>query len=126
MTTNVGRHLLVDFYGCKVPIKAEKLQRRLSDAAHAAGATVLSGHCHDFVENEGATAFVMLAESHISAHTWPEREVTAIDIFMCGDAQTDVALDRLRALFAPVSEHVTIHLRGVNETSGPSHPDNTG
>lgn len=113
----VGKHLLVDFHGCMLPVRAEELRDRLANAALAAGATVLGSHFHDFAddlsETHGATAFVMLAESHISAHTWPEHGLAAIDIFMCGKAQAETALDHLRLSFAPQSEHVTTHLRGA-------------
>ena len=55
----VGRHMLVDFHGCPLPIKAEELRDGLVDAARAAGATVLGSHFHNFAGNAGATAFVM-------------------------------------------------------------------
>ena len=71
---------------------AEALAQILDDAAHAAGATVLSRHFHHFGSGAGVTGVVLLAESHMSLHTWPEAGFAALDIFMCGQASADRAL----------------------------------
>ena len=114
-TPNIARHVLADFFDCPQPISAGELARRLSAAAEAAGATILGGGEHDFAENAGATAFIMLAESHISAHTWPEHGLVAIDIFICGEANADAALDALRDSFQPARESVAVRMRGAGE-----------
>ena len=54
----------------------------------------------------------MLAESHISVHTWPECGYAAFDVFMCGDAEPHKAVDVLKAAFGPSRVVVTEHLRG--------------
>ncbi len=88
---NIGKHLIIDL---KTSDMAERLkladlsyiQKILLDSAEAAGATVLKIEGHKFGDKAGVTAFAMLAESHISVHTWPENGFAAFDIFMCGDA----------------------------------------
>lgn len=56
-------------------------------AAEAANATVLYRYFHKFGGHGGVTGVLVLAESHISVHTWPESHYAAFDVFMCGDAK---------------------------------------
>ena len=89
-----GQHLLADLNGIdagKLSDSAE-LEQLLIRAAQAAGATVLSSHFHHFGSSLGVTGVVLLAESHISIHTWPESGFAALDIFMCGSTRPQVAL----------------------------------
>ena len=79
-----GMHLLVDLWGASNLCDPDHIDRALRDAAEAAGATILHGHFHHFSPNGGVSGVLVLAESHISIHTWPERDFAAIDIFMCG------------------------------------------
>ena len=79
-----GTHLLVDLWGATNLCDPDHIDRALRDAAEAAGATILHGHFHHFSPNGGVSGVLVLAESHISIHTWPERDFAAIDIFMCG------------------------------------------
>ena len=60
-------------------------------AAKAGGAQVLSCHMHGFGVGNGVTGVALLAESHITVHTWPERGYAAFDVFMCGDCDADSA-----------------------------------
>jgi len=73
----------------------------LPDAALRAGATILHSHFHHFTPNGGVSGVVVLAESHISIHTWPERSFAAVDIFMCGACDPHDAVPVLRAAFQP-------------------------
>jgi S-adenosylmethionine decarboxylase len=84
----------------------------LIDAARAAGARVLSAHFHHFGAAAGVTGVVVLSESHISIHSWPEHRYAALDIFMCGAARPELALEHLRAQLAPESVNVTTVARG--------------
>lgn len=79
-----GHHLLVDFWDAKNLDDPEIIEKSLRDAAVAAGATILHGHFHHFTPNGGVSGVLVLAESHISIHTWPERSFAAVDVFMCG------------------------------------------
>jgi S-adenosylmethionine decarboxylase len=63
-------------------------------------ARVLFSHFHAFGEGQGVTGVVLLAESHITIHTWPECGFAAADIFMCGSAQPELALALIKRLAA--------------------------
>ena len=94
----LGTHLLADLSGiAPEPLRdCDALERLLRDAAVAAGAQVLHGHFHSFGPGQGVTGVLLLAESHISIHTWPECGFAAIDIFMCGAARPQLALDAIK------------------------------
>lgn len=89
-----GIHLLADLGGIAAEklCSCEALDTLLRTAAQAAHARVLHSHFHGFGDGQGVTGVVLLAESHISIHTWPECGFAAADIFMCGDAQPELAL----------------------------------
>ncbi|NVM76818.1 S-adenosylmethionine decarboxylase [Duganella sp. SG902] len=109
-----GTHVLADLSG----IDAEKLsncaalETLLRGAAEAAGAHVLFSHFHAFGAGQGVTGVVLLAESHITIHTWPERNFAAADIFMCGSAQPELALALIRKALQPGAAHVHTSRRG--------------
>lgn len=98
-----GWHLLADLHGVPAAKLTDphRLEALLRQAAKAAGAIVLFGHFHHFGAGNGVTGVLLLMESHISVHTWPDHGFVAVDIFMCGDAKPDVALDFLKATLAP-------------------------
>ncbi len=68
-----GMHLLVDLWGAGNLTDPAAIDAALREAALAAGATILHSHFHHFEPNGGVSGVVVLAESHISIHTWPER-----------------------------------------------------
>ena len=83
----LGRHLLVDLYGCARGRldDLEFVRQCLLNAAEQAGATVIDSHFHGFSPS-GVTGTVSIQESHLSIHTWPEHQYAAIDIFTCGSS----------------------------------------
>ena len=81
-----GDHLLIEFWGAEHLKEPEYICRALEDGARAAGATILHSHFHHFGDGQGVSGVTVLAESHITIHTWPEVGYAAIDVFMCGDA----------------------------------------
>ncbi|APA70764.1 MULTISPECIES: adenosylmethionine decarboxylase [unclassified Janthinobacterium] len=91
----LGTHLLADLSGISADRlrDCDALERLLRQAAVTAGAQVLHSHFHSFGAGQGVTGVVLLAESHISLHTWPEVGFAAVDIFMCGAARPQLALD---------------------------------
>ncbi|MEN0021261.1 MAG: adenosylmethionine decarboxylase [Planctomycetota bacterium] len=91
-TTAVGKHCTLELYGCNASKlnDADLLTESLRTAAESAGATWLGQLAHRF-EPQGVTALGLLAESHISIHTWPELGYAAADVFTCGE-QCDPAL----------------------------------
>jgi S-adenosylmethionine decarboxylase len=110
-----GRHLLADFYGVNTEALRDlpALESLLRKAASAAGAQVLGSHFHSFGDHEGVTGVVLLAESHISIHTWPESGFAAADIFMCGSADPEAALDHMLQALAPNHHQVERVGRGL-------------
>jgi S-adenosylmethionine decarboxylase len=96
-----GTHLLVDLWGASNLGDPETIDRALRRGAEIAGATILHGHFHHFSPNGGVSGVLVLAESHISIHTWPERDFAAIDIFMCGACDPHLAIPVLNEAFRP-------------------------
>lgn len=91
-----GIHLLADLTGCAGLDDAARVELALRDAVAAARATLLDIRLHHFGPEQGVTGVALLAESHISIHTWPEHGYAAIDIFLCGsDHDLDAALAAL-------------------------------
>ena len=82
----LGTHLLVELRECNAKIldDVKKTKESLTMAAKKAGATILSAHFHEFLPH-GVTGVVVIAESHLSIHTWPEYGYAAVDIFTCGE-----------------------------------------
>ena len=110
-----GQHLLADFYGVDAGklTSSESIDRLLRAGAEAAGARILHSHFHSFGDAMGVTGVVLLAESHISIHTWPEFGFAAADIFMCGDAQPQLALQLIEQALQPQSRVVQTIARGA-------------
>ena len=80
-----SKHLLLELYGCDFDKLNDEsfLRCTLSNSAKLANATVLNLMSNKF-EPQGVTAIALLAESHLSIHTWPESGYSAVDIFTCG------------------------------------------
>ena len=82
----VGKHCILELYDCD-PSKLDDevfLRSAITQAAERAGATLLNLITHQF-QPQGVTGLALLAESHISIHTWPEAGYAAVDVFTCGD-----------------------------------------
>jgi len=97
-----GYHLMMELFGCD----SEKINSRkflhllVKNAVKQAGLTNLGSRFHQF-DPQGVTGFTLLAQSHISLHTWPEYGYLVLDIFTCGDQKqadslADQFLKRLR------------------------------
>jgi S-adenosylmethionine decarboxylase len=109
-----GHHLLLDLEGARM-LDAATIEAVLRAAAEAAGARVLGAMLHPFAGG-GVTGVLLLAESHISIHTWPERGFVALDVFLCGAADAEKARVVLEAAFAPERVSVTLCARGPQGT----------
>ncbi len=108
-----GTHLLVELWGATNLADVAGIENALLEGARKAGATVLHSYMHPFGEGMGVSGVVVLAESHISIHTWPERGYAAIDLFMCGKADPYKAIPALKAAFAPSAIQVAESKRGL-------------
>ena len=122
-----GTHLLIDLYGVDAHrlSQANALEALLRTGAQRAGATILNSHFHGFGAGQGITGVVLLAESHISIHTWPECGYAALDIFMCGAAQPQIALESICQTLRPRSSAVRTIARGNSESPIVMHSPNS-
>ena len=107
-----GTHLIVDVWGADQLDDLELMECAMREAVEAAKATLLHIHLHHFTPNGGISGVAVLAESHISVHTWPERQFAAFDIFMCGGAKPELAVKVLQTHFQPGQFQVKELLRG--------------
>jgi len=114
----IGRHLILEHWGGAMD--APTVEAAMRAAATVAGATVLSAHFHPF-EGGGITGVLLLAESHITIHTWPEHDYAALDLFMCGTANVEAAADVLDAALRPARSTRRVLDRGQrNQASQPA------
>ena len=110
-----GTHLIFDFWGASQLDNLELMEAALRESVDVAGATLLHIHLHHFTPNGGISGVAVLAESHISVHTWPERGYAAFDVFMCGDAEPEKTIPVLKKAFTPDTLNITEHLRGMQD-----------
>ena len=110
--TYAGTHLIVDLYGASGIDDIAHVKSTLVACVEAAGATLLHIHLHHFTPNNGVSGVAVLAESHISIHSWPETGYAALDVFMCGAADPHRTIDVLRRAFRPERIDISEHLRG--------------
>jgi len=108
-----GSHVLADLWGAKNLDNQDLIERALRTAADACGATLLHIHLHQFSGSGGVSGVAVLAESHISVHTWPERNFAAFDVFMCGKCDPKDALPVLREFFEPTDMQIETNRRGT-------------
>ena len=108
-----GTHLLVELWHAKNLDSLDVAERALREATIASGATLLHIHLHHFAPNGGLSGVAVLAESHISIHTWPERGYAALDIFMCGECDPYKAIPVIRRAFEPGLVQLSEQRRGV-------------
>jgi S-adenosylmethionine decarboxylase len=108
-----GTHLIVDLWHASNLDDLPVVEQALRDAADRAGATLLNVDLHHFSPNGGISGVAVLAESHISIHTWPEISYAAVDVFMCGNAQPHKAIEVLKGVFLPGMVTLAEHKRGV-------------
>jgi len=84
---SLGRHVLVEFYGCDRDRlnSVELIENSMKEAALNSGATIVESVFHLFSPH-GVSGVVVIAESHLAIHTWPEYQYAAVDLFTCGDS----------------------------------------
>lgn len=106
-----GTHLIIEVVGGSGLDDEARIQQAFRDCVTQCGATLLHIHTHKF-SPQGVSGVAVLAESHISVHTWPEIGYGAFDVFMCGDAQPWKSVEILRAAFGAAEVRVQELLRG--------------
>jgi S-adenosylmethionine decarboxylase len=107
----MGDHYLLNLYGCNPDkLNDEKLIKNLlHDAAYCANMTVLNTMTYKFYP-QGVTGVVMLAESHISIHTWPEEGKAAVDVYTCGSNEAPLACSVIRVQLE-ATDHTVEHIK---------------
>jgi S-adenosylmethionine decarboxylase len=106
-----GVHLILDLHGARRLDDKEHIEATLRRCVEVSGATLLHIHLHQFQPN-GVSGVAVLAESHISIHTWPDTGYAALDVFMCGSADPDLCIPVLKEAFFVTRVGVREILRG--------------
>lgn len=109
----MSEHLMADFFDCEPSVLTdpEFIETTLAEAVSMLGLTILE-KCTRKYSPEGVTTVFVLAESHISIHTWPERRFAGLDIYTCGDTTTSDAYEYLKKKFEPADAKAIIVERG--------------
>jgi S-adenosylmethionine decarboxylase len=110
-----GKHCVQELYKADSSLLNDEafVRESLVEAAHVANATLLDVRTHLF-EPQGVTGFVLLAESHISIHTWPELGYAAIDVYTCGTStKPEAACNYLYSVFNAGDQKVHTIVRPV-------------
>ena len=111
----LGRHLLVELHGCQADLlkKVDVVKDILLGAARACRATIIDSSFHEF-SPFGVSGVVVIAESHLSIHTWPEYRYAAVDIFTCGEViKPEEAVEYIGSRFRCKNPSVVEMKRGV-------------
>jgi S-adenosylmethionine decarboxylase len=111
----LGRHLLLELFDCDVDAisNLESVKGALIEAAKRAQATIVDVVFHEF-NPFGVSGVVVIAESHLSIHTWPEYRYCAVDVFSCGDVlQPEIAVSYLVDAFGAARTSVVEMQRGM-------------
>ncbi len=113
--SSLGRHILAEFYECNSNVlnNLELIEKIMADAATECGATVVEKKFHMF-SPYGVSGVVIISESHLAIHTWPEFGYAAVDLFTCGDTcDPMVAYEYLKEKFSAGSAIYTELRRGM-------------
>lgn len=113
--TTLGEHYIIELYGCRKDAldNFKGIEGALNEAARIAGATIIDSKFHRF-SPQGVSGVVIIAESHLSIHTWPELGYAALDLFTC-NVGMDIhsALNLLREVFEPDEIDARVVHRGI-------------
>lgn len=110
----LGRHVIAEFVGCdpKVLNDVSTIREIMIKAAEAAGARMVNDFFHKF-NPHGVTGVVVVQESHLTIHTWPEYGYAAVDIFTCGRTNPWKAFEYIKEYLKPRKVHVEEIERGL-------------
>ena len=106
--SRLGKHVLVDIHDADHLDDQAYIEKVLHECAQVAGATILHTDTHIFTPQNGISSLLVLMESHMSIHTWPEVGKAAFDAFMCGSADPQNCIAVLESAFRP--RHLSYHV----------------
>lgn len=108
-----GTHLIIDLWEANHLNDLKIIENVLRECVNTCEATLLHLHVHQFEPNGGISGVAILAESHMSIHSWPEKKYAAVDLFMCGNSQPFLSLPILKKAFQPKYVSLGEHMRGI-------------
>jgi S-adenosylmethionine decarboxylase len=111
-------HLIIELYGARRLDDIDHIERTLKRCVEAAGETLLNVHLHRFGSSGGVSAVAVLAQSHISIHSWPAADYAALEVVMCGVAKPEVTVAILQQAFAASGTIVRQHEVNSKAASG--------
>ncbi|MBR4985727.1 MAG: adenosylmethionine decarboxylase [Proteobacteria bacterium] len=117
----LGHHLLVEYYDCDKAVldDPDKLRTMMIQAAKAANATIVDVVFHQFAP-QGVSGVIVIEESHLSIHTWPEHGYAAVDFYTCGQNDPELAHDVLQKALDSKRYEIMIINRGILPSNDPS------
>jgi S-adenosylmethionine decarboxylase proenzyme len=117
----LGRHILIEFYECRhLPLDEASLQRHMERAAELMRATIVNSQFHAF-QPHGLSGVVVIAESHLAIHTWPEFNCACVDLFTCSARMTpEPGIEYLHSVFGSGRMDRTEVARGANVIRKPA------
>jgi len=127
MNPPLGQHSLFDFYGCDAARLAttEELRAALLAAVRNAGGTIVTNTFHTF-SPQGVSGVVVIAESHVTIHTWPEHRYAAVDVFSCGVSLDHGRIrDETQLALSAASVDQRVFARGANVPATVSPPSSS-
>lgn len=114
----LGRQLVVEFWDCQGDLNsAELIEKTLKEAVQKAKAFLLDTKVHQF-QPHGISGVAVIAESHISIHTWPEYKYAAVDAFTCGNTDPEAAVEHIRQVLKPKRVKSLKIERGILQDQG--------
>lgn len=111
--TFAGIHLIVELWGSTGIDNIENVRTTMTQAVKDCGAHLLNIDLHEFTPYGGISGVAVLQESHISIHSWPEYDYTAMDIFVCGSVDPYKTLPIIKKNFKPKSMQISEIKRGI-------------
>ena len=119
----LGTHTILDLYDCSAELLSQPatVERLLRTAAERMGATVVTTSFHHF-SPLGVSGVVVIMESHLAIHTWPEHAYAAVDLFTCGTLAQAAGVEYLTAAFGAQRHRLRTLHRGLLPTAPPAVP----
>gem|GEM_PF-199520 len=116
---NLGKHLLAEFFDCTPNVLNNNalVEQLMTEAAVACGATIVESAFHHF-NPYGVSGVIVIAESHLTIHTWPEYGYASVDLYTCGDScDPAVAFNYLQSKFQASDSNYVEFARGLMDPS---------